>query len=108
MNKLEELRHLKELHESLKNFESIECKEKDVEVIGLAIKRVEDEIHMMSKVNVYLVMTGRKSINQVRDEMGLPRINDTELNKKIDSCRQAEKETSEKIKKAMEEIFKVI
>lgn len=44
MNKFEELKHLKELHESLKNFESIECKEIDVKVVELAIKRVEKEI----------------------------------------------------------------
>ncbi|WWU66470.1 hypothetical protein QJR26_08840 [Clostridium baratii] len=108
MNKLEELKHLKELHESFKNFESIECKEKDVEVIELAIKRVEGEIRRMRRINAGMVMDGMKSINQVRDEMGLLRIDETELNKKIDSYRQTEKETVEKIEKEIEEIFKVI
>ena len=82
MNKIEELKHLKELHESLKNFESIECKEKDVEVIELAIKRVEREIYARRRINEIMIIDGTKSIDKAAKEIGLPIINDAELEKR--------------------------
>lgn len=71
MNKFEELKHLKELHESLKNFESIECKEIDVKVVELAIKRVEKEIKEETEEDLFAILKGEKTVNEIRGKYGV-------------------------------------
>lgn len=66
MNKIEALKHLKELRASCVSFESIETKDEDVEALDIAIKALKEtaqEVPVQEQPHI--------NINQLRVKNGL-------------------------------------